>query len=370
MKVVKYIGLGSLPFAYSDLFEQASHESIFLSFPWFKNFEETIVGPNERVMIYGVEECGGSGRPVAALILRQEHSHPFLGLFKIAKIESLSNYYTSYFGLVISNSLIDEEEIIDAITQALFEDRYKWDILNLKPLDPLSPFFVALVKSFKRVGLVVQTYFCFGNWYLDVAGRNYSEYFEGLPSYIRKKIPYKKRKLEKNFSVSIKIIMESDAVDRAMYDYAEVYRASWKKPEPFPDFIRGFAKEASKQGWLRLGLLYLGEKPVAAQLWVVHNNVASIYKLAYAEQFSHLSVGIILSAYLMEYVINVDKVRQVDYLTGDDDYKKDWMSARRERWGILVFNPQSSKGLMQAIRHIAGREVKRAATKILSLIKT
>ena len=40
----------------------------------------------------------------------------------------------------------------------------------------------------------------------------------------------------------------------------------------------------------------------------------------------------------MEHVIDTDKVHDVDYLTGDDAYKKDWMPDRRERWGIAVFN--------------------------------
>ena len=34
---------------------------------------------------------------------------------------------------------------------------------------------------------------------------------------------------------------------------------------------------------------------------------------------------------LMRHVIDVDQVREVDFGSGDDAYKKDWMSDRRER---------------------------------------
>jgi hypothetical protein len=33
----------------------------------------------------------------------------------------------------------------------------------------------------------------------------------------------------------------------------------------------------------------------------------------------------------MEYVIDIDKVEEVDFLAGNDAYMQDWMSDRRER---------------------------------------
>jgi hypothetical protein len=53
----------------------------------------------------------------------------------------------------------------------------------------------------------------------------------------------------------------------------------------------------------------------------------------------------------------------VDYLSGEDDYKKNWMSERREFWGIAAFNPRSVRGLMQIGQQIGGRAVKNAAGK-------
>ncbi len=34
----------------------------------------------------------------------------------------------------------------------------------------------------------------------------------------------------------------------------------------------------------------------------------------------------------MEYVIDTDGVNEIDFLTGNDAYKQDWMSERRERF--------------------------------------
>jgi CelD/BcsL family acetyltransferase involved in cellulose biosynthesis len=67
----------------------------------------------------------------------------------------------------------------------------------------------------------------------------------------------------------------------------------------------------------------------------------------------------------MEHVIDRDKVSVVDYLTGDDGYKKDWMTHRRERWGIVAFNPRSLRGLLRAARHFGGRATRGIAKRVI-----
>jgi hypothetical protein len=73
----------------------------------------------------------------------------------------------------------------------------------------------------------------------------------------------------------------------------------------------------------------------------------------------------VLTAKLMQHVIDVDRVKVVDYLSGDDDYKKMWMSHRREFWGITGFNPRSFRGLAQIARHVGGRFGKQSFEKVV-----
>jgi len=61
----------------------------------------------------------------------------------------------------------------------------------------------------------------------------------------------------------------------------------------------------------------------------------------------------------MQHALDIDRVHEVDYLTGDDAYKKDWMSARRERWGMVAFNPRTPRGLLEAAWHFGTRATKR-----------
>ncbi len=115
----------------------------------------------------------------------------------------------------------------------------------------------------------------------------------------------------------------------------------------------------ARNDWLRLGVASIGDVPVAAQIWMVCHGKASIYKLAYDKDYSGLSPGTVLTAHLMRYVIEADGVREVDYLIGDDPYKKAWMNGRRERWGIVAYNPRVIAGVAGLVREGSGRVVKR-----------
>lgn len=116
--------------------------------------------------------------------------------------------------------------------------------------------------------------------------------------------------------------------------FQKTYHASWKRDEPYPYFISGLAQTAILQSWLRLGLLFIVQEIAAAQIWLTVANIAYIYKLCQHPEFNLYSPGTLLTAHLIEYALDVDKVCKVDFLSGDDDYKKDWMTNRSERWGV------------------------------------
>ena len=251
------------------------------------------------------------------------------------------------------------------LARELYSRRPHWDVLNIRPVDLSLPGVQRLHGALTELGLRTQTYFCFGNWYLNVDGRSYHEYFKDLPSVIRKNVPYYRRRLEKTARVRTEIYMHLEDLDAATRDYETIYNSSWRDSEGYPNFIRGLIRTAAEQGWLRMGVFYIDDEPAAAQLWIVHGGFASIYKICYAEKFAKFSVGSILTADMLEHVLDIDRVREVDYLTGDDSYKANWMSHRRERWGIMAFNPKTIRGNLGILRHIGGKSLKTRVERIL-----
>lgn len=330
-----YSRFDDLPAGCETLFEAAGRSSFFHALPWYRNLVSHGLPEGKNLRIYAVDgESGVEG------VLPMMHDG------KKRRLESLSNYYSSLFMPVVCP---DPEAALERLADAISRDEMRWDMVDLHPMDADSPIFSGFIDALKRAGMIVLPYFCFGNWYLDVGGRSYSEYFDTLPSKLKNTLKRKGKQLHASGETRLEIVTEPDAVDAAIAAYEKVYNSSWKVPEPHPGFMPGLIRTCAENGWLRLGTVHVGEEPVAAQVWMVKDGIASIYKLAYDERFSKLSAGSVLTAKLMEHVIDVDKVREVDYLTGDDDYKKDWMSARRERWGLAAYNRRTFRGFVEGV---------------------
>lgn len=361
-KVCVYQDFENLPNSYKAIFADTGAASdIFQSLPWFRNLAATGLPQNTFLRIYGVESDAKQGAPL--LVLPLCHQTSGQKRFPPRNLTALSTFYTSLFGPIIRESRAlaasSLEENLDALMKAIATERPRWDTIDLHPIEADSQVFNGLVNAFRKNGMAVQRYFCFGNWYLNVNGRTFQEYCNALPSKLRNTLERKSKQLENANRLRIQIFSTMNGLDIGIEAYEKIYHASWKTPETYPAFIPGLIRTCAEQGWLRLGIAYIDEQPAAAQIWIVYNNVASIYKLAYDDRFASFSIGTILTARLMQHVIEVDKVSEVDYLTGDDDYKKDWMSDRRERVGLIAFNLGTLRGFFSACKNVGGHAIKK-----------
>ncbi len=353
-----------MPSRYEPLLSRGADSSVFFSLAWYRNFARRILTPAERLRIYTVDGVASPDTARAVLFMRHaSRGSPFAA----RTLSGLANYYTSLFGPVLDPRASDVQETLDALAAAIARDEIRWDLIDLHPLAADLPAFALLAGALGRAGLIVQTYFCFGNWYLQVGGRSYAEYFGGLPSQLQNTVRRKRKQLEKPNRLRIVVCRDEAGLDEALRAYQQIYAVSWKVPEPFPDFVPSLCRTCAASGWLRLGVAYVDDQPAAAQIWIVNAGIAAINKLAYDERFAKLSTGSILTAHLMEQAIDVDKVREIDYLTGDDAYKRDWMSHRRERWGIVAFNPRTPRGLLAAAWNLSARAAKRSFDAIRGL---
>jgi hypothetical protein len=355
--ISQFSSFEELPVEGRSLFEGAGANCFFTSLPWFEVFVKHALDERDRVRIFCSLPTSETD-PALGAALAAVHRSEDANFFKPRRLSSLTNYYTSLYSPVVQGA--NCREAAREIAKAIANDSPQWDVIELKPLDVASPIFSALKEGLRSAGFVVQTYFCFGNWYLELGGRSFREYFDGLPSVLRNTLSRKKKKLEKSGRANLEITSGGESLEAAIEAYNKIYSASWKKPEPHPRFVPELMRACARLGALRLGTVHVDGEPAAAQFWIVQNGVALIYKLAYDERFRDLSVGTILTASMMEHVIDVDRVHYVDYLTGDDDYKKDWMSGRRERWGILAMNPRTLRGAAAIVRHVGGRAMIRA----------
>lgn len=312
---------------------------------WFALLQE-IVFANDSGVRYLV--ATDNGRTVAFLPIRIAKESG------LRSVQALGNFYTARYA-----PWLDQSAGTVALQRLLghaVSDGGITDTVRFSPLDPTSPLFDSLSRALSAMGWHPFPYFAFGNWYLKVEG-SWNDYLNGRSVNLRTSI---KRRTKQFSAMGGTLSLHTDLTDieAAIDAFQQVYAASWKEPEPFPRFVPSLIRMLAASGELRLGIAWLEGKPIAAQFWYVTGKTASIYKVAYHEAFAGHSPGTVLTAFLLRHVIDEDKVAEVDFLIGDDEYKKKWMSHRRERWGIVAYNARTARGLGLLIREKLQRTVK------------
>jgi CelD/BcsL family acetyltransferase involved in cellulose biosynthesis len=274
------------------------------------------------------------------------------------EIRSLSSFYTSLY-----QPAIQPWVRADDLVPLLKAVASRWPSASrytLDPMDPCSRECMLLRAALERAGTVPFLYFRFGNWSHRSHGTNFASYLAQRDGATRNTL----RRMGRRFARAggyMEIVQDEPALERGIAAYEQVYANSWKPPEPHPTFLRELLRDWARRGWLRLGLAWIDGQPIAAQVWVSAHGRADIFKLAYASAYKSYSAGTLLTACLMEHVLDKDGVGVVDYLSGDDPYKRAWMSQWARRSGIVAFDPWRVRGLFGLAFHLGGRVLKTLA---------
>lgn len=259
---------------------------------------------------------GSAGSTTAWLPLRIEKSGDFAGL-------------TNWYSFSIRPLFTGEEGRSDAL-RALFSGLHRnANRLTLYPLLDTEELAAALGAA----GWWVKATPAGDRHWLDLGDMDHDAWWASRPGALRSTV---QRKAKKGV-VDIQLLTEFDPGSWAAYE--QIYAASWKPEEGHPALLRAFAEAEGAGGRLRMGIARIEGVPVAAQFWTVGDGTAFIHKLAHVEDSLKASPGTLLSAALFRHVIEVDGVKRVDFGTGNDGYKRDWMNRHDPLWRIEAFNP-------------------------------
>lgn len=211
---------------------------------------------------------------------------------------------------------------------------------------------LTLAAAFRTAGWIGVAEPCDTNHILELKGRNFAQYWSARPGALRETV---RRKTARG-KVTLRI--ETTFIDADWAAYEAIYARSWKPEEGNPAFLRAFAQAEAAAGALRMGIAEIEGQPVAAQFWTVEGGTAWIHKLAHDEAHRAHSPGTLLTAALFRHVIDEDYVRTVDFGTGNDPYKRDWMEAQRPRYALQFYRP-AAVGHWPALARLAARRILR-----------
>ena len=257
-------------------------------------------------------------------------------------LTTLANWYTFRWRPLVTPGA-DPLPLFEAAARDLATRAWRLSLPCLPEEDQTAS---TLTTAFRRAGWITRCVSHDSNHVLHVGGRRYRAYLAGLPGRLRNTL---KRKAGR-----VQCAIHDRYSDDIWAVYQAVYADSWKPEEGSPDFLQAFARTEGAAGRLRLGLATIDGQPVAAQFWTVESGTAWIHKLAHRESARAHSPGSVLSAALFERVIETDGVELIDFGTGDDPYKQDWMEDVRPRYRLEALRPGSPRTWPYLARRLAG----------------
>lgn len=225
-----------------------------------------------------------------------------------------------------------------------------WPVTRLDALPADWPHCATCIAAASEAGLAVRRFDHFGNWSEDVRGQTWASYLAARPGQLRETI---RRRLRGEHA--FELIESGERLEAGIAAFETVYERSWKEPEPFPLFNAALMRAVAPLGLLRLGILRIGDTAAAAQIWVVERDRATVLKLAHDELFTSASPGTMLTALMLQRLIDEEHVPEIDFGRGDDRYKSAWARERRQRIGLVLVNPRHPRGMAFLGRHALGR---------------
>ena len=265
-----------------------------------------------------IEARGEAGATTAWLPLRIDKPGHFAGL---------TNWYSFAIRPLFSGGGDHEGALLELFRKL----RAKAARLSLYPVRDEDR--KAIASALREAGWWVKESATGDRHWLDLSDMDHDGWWASRPGALRSTV---QRKAKKGV-VDIHLLTAFDPGSWAAYE--RIYAASWKPEEGDPALLRAFAEMESARGTFRMGIARIDGVPVAAQFWTAEDGTAFIHKLAHVEDSLKASPGTLLSAALFRHVIEVDGVKRVDFGTGNDAYKRDWMNRHDPLWRIEAFNP-------------------------------
>jgi CelD/BcsL family acetyltransferase involved in cellulose biosynthesis len=153
----------------------------------------------------------------------------------------------------------------------------------------------------------------------------WDEYLESLHSKERHELRRKRRRLGRDHPDASFRTSTAETLDEDLAAFVEMHRqAEGHKGRFMGDEIAAFFAEIastfSDLGWMRLDLLEVGPKPIAAMFGFAIDNTFYLYNSAYDPNTARLSPGYVLVSHLIEAAID-EGLTQFDFLRGPERYK-------------------------------------------------
>jgi CelD/BcsL family acetyltransferase involved in cellulose biosynthesis len=154
---------------------------------------------------------------------------------------------------------------------------------------------------------------------------DWDEYISSLKGKQRHEIKRKLRRLDEAGDIELRFLENNTDVSGAMDTFFKMFTGSRQDKAAFlteqmESFFRLLADNMCTAGLLRLGILELDKKPIAAILCFDYNDCIYLYNSGYDPEYNNLSAGLLSKVLAIQDSIKRGK-KVFDFLKGAETYK-------------------------------------------------
>jgi CelD/BcsL family acetyltransferase involved in cellulose biosynthesis len=222
-----------------------------------------------------------------------------------------------------------------ALRQTVADEGRSWDLLLAERMPTGS-----LDRSLP--GHVLQEE---ANPLLPIDGATWGEFLASCSSNMRGQLRNKRNRLEKKHGARFRLTDERSRVEEDFDTLVRLHHLRWGQPGALTEkrvaFHRDFAARAFERGWLRLWLLEIEGRVVAAWYGFRFGDVEWFYQSGRDPEWDRSSAGLVLLARTLQGAFD-DGMSAYSFLRGDETYKQRF--ATRDEGLETVAVPRGARG--------------------------
>lgn len=286
-------------------------ESPLLQYEWFAACAATLLRSDQLRIV--VNHCGEAIKGVAPLVLTRNAGHEQLEILGARALNEPTGFiYES------DESLQELTAAILALRKPLLLGRFRRDSpeINLLSRQHTGKYFLRNDAGSPFINLRA----------------TWDEFLAGMSSDNRNHLRRKRKLLERKGKVSFGILSpELSRIEHSLEEIIRIEAAGWKGKHltamafdrRLRCFFETYAREAGRQGLLRLSFLRIDRKAIAAQIAILHANRLWLLKVAYDEEWAKCSPGVLLTNETIRYACE-QGLEGFEFLGHDEQWIHRW----------------------------------------------
>ncbi len=271
---------------------------------------------------------------------------------RLRMLSSPTNWHTPHFDVLSEDEAVARELVTAAMKQMRSQ-------IDLAFLDEGTARMV--VSTAEEVGCSSHSRLLVSSPFLSLDGSSH-DYYAGLSRSLTRDLRRGQRKLAELGTVSTQVVRDYDT--SAFDELLRVEGSGWKArrgtalaSDPRVErFYRDIARWASAEGWLRLSLLSVEGRAVAADFAIAAGGRLYGLKTGYDEEFRRHSPGKLLTATLVARAFDDADLESYEFLGDNPSWKMAWAPQARPRVRVQAFT-RGVQGRVLRVAQVHGRPV-------------